>query len=55
VEGTLWLEPFVAYVTVRAMTVDRQWRALAEIALVGCVFGCIVALTADAARAAAGP
>lgn len=43
-EGTLWLAPFVVYVAVRTMNVDRQWKTIAEMALIGYVFICLVAL-----------
>jgi hypothetical protein len=50
-DGTLLLAPFVAYVAIRTMNVDRQWKAFAELALIGCVFVCFVALVVGAAGA----
>lgn len=47
--GTLWLAPLVAYVAVRTMSLGRQWRTIAEMALIGSVFACLVALIVGAA------
>ncbi len=45
-EGTLWLAPFLLVVLVRRLDIDPQWKTIADMALIGYVFVCLVALLA---------
>ena len=43
-EGVLWLAPFLLVVLVRRLDVDPEWKTIADMALVGYVLVCLVAL-----------
>lgn len=43
-EGILWLAPFLLVVLVRRLDIDPEWKTMADMALIGYVLVCLVAL-----------
>jgi hypothetical protein len=43
-EGVLWLAPFLLVVWVRRLDIDREWKIMADMALIGYVLVCLVAV-----------
>jgi hypothetical protein len=43
-QGILWLAPFVLVVLIRRLDIDQEWKTMADMALIGYVLICLVAL-----------